>query len=345
MNKWLEIPAVQRRQILQQVAIARHLDATAIEKDWWVTMCLTAMFQCRCAGFLSFKGGTSLSKCWHLIDRMSEDIDIAVDRRFFGLDGEITRRKDITAIRQALCSYVLDDLSSEIANKLSGFGLVGFNVNTPLITDSSTDPQIIEVEFDSVLPSPVDYLRPKVLIEIGARSMTEPCERISIRSILAEHYPDAPFADAPVKVTVATSGRTFLEKIFLIHEEMQKPSVRIDRMSRHLYDIAMMKDKPFAEEALADKELYESVVHHRETLTHVSGIDYTHHAPQYIKIVPTGETEQAWRNDYESMLRTMISGEQISFDEIMKRLVELQGKINAGHIDQYFGKFIRPHFR
>jgi len=329
MNKWLEIPSVQRGQILQQVAIARHLDATAIEKDWWVTMCLRAMFQCRCAGFLNFKGGTSLSKCWHLIDRMSEDIDIAVDRRFFGLDGEITRRKDITAIRQALCSYVLDDLSSEIANKLSGLGLVGFNVNTPLITDSSTDPQIIEVEFDSVLPSLVDYLRPKVLIEIGARSMAEPCDKITIRSILAEHYPDAPFADAPITVTVAAPGRTFLEKIFLIHEEMQKPSVRIDRMSRHLYDIVMMKDKPFAKEALADKELYESVVRHREILTHVSGIDYTHHAPKYIKIVPTGETEQAWRNDYESMLRTMIYGEQISFDEIMKRLVELQGKINA----------------
>ena len=90
----------------------------------------------------------------------------------------------------------------------------------------------------------------------------------------------------------------------------------------------MMKDKPFAKEALADTELYKSIVHHRETLTHVSGIDYSHHAPQYIKIVPTGETEQAWRNDYESMLRTMIYGERIPFDEIMKRLVELQEKIN-----------------
>ena len=328
MNKWLEIPSAQRAQILQQIAIARHLDATAIEKDWWVTMCLTALFRCRCADYINFKGGTSLSKCWHLIDRMSEDIDIAVDRKFFGLDGEITRRKDITVIRQALCSYVLEDLSSEISDKLSGLGLVGFNVNTPLTVDSSTDPQIIEVEFDSVLPSPIEYLRPKVLIEIGARSMTEPCERIPIRSILAEHYPEAPFADAPVTVNVATPGRTFLEKIFLIHEEMQKPSVRIDRMSRHLYDIAMMKDKPFAKEALADTELYKSIVHHRETLTHVSGIDYSHHAPQYIKIVPTGETEQAWRNDYESMLRTMIYGEQISFDEIMKRLVELQEKVN-----------------
>ena len=126
-------------------------------------MCLTALFQCRCADYINFKGGTSLSKCWHLIDRMSEDIDIAVDRKFFGLDGEITRRKDITAIRQALCSYVLDDLALEIADKLSGLGLVGFNVNTPLTADSSTDPQIIEVEFDSVLPSPVDYLGAKVV--------------------------------------------------------------------------------------------------------------------------------------------------------------------------------------
>lgn len=329
MNKWLEIPSRQRAEILQQTAISQNLDVAAVEKDWWVTMCLAALFQCRFAPFGNFKGGTSLSKCWGLIDRMSEDIDVSIDRNFFGLGGEIKRRKDITTIRQALCAYVLNELVVELNEKLHAIGIEGYTINTPLTEDSSTDPQIIEVAFNSVLPSAGSYIRPKVLIEIGARSLTEPNELVPIRSILSEQYPNAPFADHPVTIPVATPGRTFLEKIFLIHEDMQKPSARIDRMSRHLYDVAKMCGQDFAKQALADKELYTTIVHNRDKLTHISGIDYSHHAPNFINILPTGELEEAWRNDYEAMLRTMIYGERLSFDEILFKLSALQEEIHS----------------
>ncbi len=328
MNKWLEIPARERAQILRRASIETGLNPASVEKDWWVTMCLKALFNCKCSEAVSFKGGTSLSKCWHLIERMSEDIDIALDRQFLGLWGEVTRRKDITKIRQTLCSYVLNDLALELESRLLQLGLAGFKVNTPLTEDSSTDPQVIEVEYTSALPSGIDYIKPKVIIEIGARSMSEPVETVAIRSILAEIYPKTEFADDAVEISVASAGRTFLEKIFLIHEELQKASARIDRMSRHLYDIVMLADKPFARESLHDKNLYCSVVAHREKFTHISGIDYSHHAPQYIHIVPDGEVEAAWRRDYQTMQLTMIYGKSLSFDEIILRLTALQRDIN-----------------
>lgn len=64
----------------------------AVEKDWWVSRTLNIIFQMDIAAHLVFKGGTSLSKAWKLINRFSEDIDLAIDKEFFeGYQGEITR--------------------------------------------------------------------------------------------------------------------------------------------------------------------------------------------------------------------------------------------------------------
>jgi len=93
MNKWIEIPEKERIDIINKIAITTGLPNEAIEKDWWVTMMLSALFSCECAGNIVFKGGTSLSKAWNLIERFSEDIDISIDRAFFGFEGELTKKQ------------------------------------------------------------------------------------------------------------------------------------------------------------------------------------------------------------------------------------------------------------
>jgi predicted nucleotidyltransferase component of viral defense system len=102
MNNWIKIPEKERIKILNSVAITTGLPNTAIEKDWWVMMSLRALFSCECSGHIVFKGGTSLSKAWNLIERFSEDIDIAIDRAFFGFEGEL-KRKQINNLRRASC--------------------------------------------------------------------------------------------------------------------------------------------------------------------------------------------------------------------------------------------------
>jgi len=91
MNAFLKLSKKDRIKILTQASIRKKLSLLAIEKDWWVTMALRALFACECSDSIVFKGGTSLSKAWNLIERFSEDIDIAIDRVFFGFEGELKK--------------------------------------------------------------------------------------------------------------------------------------------------------------------------------------------------------------------------------------------------------------
>ncbi len=79
MIGWLQLNEEQRRAVIDEAEQLSGIYAKAIEKDWWVTLTLKALFQSAYSQYMVFKGGTSLSKGWHLIARLSEDIDIALD--------------------------------------------------------------------------------------------------------------------------------------------------------------------------------------------------------------------------------------------------------------------------
>ena len=83
MSKWINFSIDERKAMIQGVVAAKNIDEAAAEKDWWVTAILYALFHTQAAEYLLFKGGTSLSKGWNIIDRFSEDIDLALGRDFF----------------------------------------------------------------------------------------------------------------------------------------------------------------------------------------------------------------------------------------------------------------------
>ncbi len=85
MEKWFNLPENDRKEIINQVSAKTGLLPTAIEKDWWVMIALKAIYSSEYAKHLVFKGGTSLSKSYGLIERFSEDIDLAIDRSFSNL--------------------------------------------------------------------------------------------------------------------------------------------------------------------------------------------------------------------------------------------------------------------
>ena len=98
---WTEISTSRRVEVLKLLENKTGLNATSIEKDWWVTLALNALFNGLYGSHLVFKGGTSLSKCWRIIDRFSEDIDLAIDREFLGFWGELTKRDIGKKLRKA----------------------------------------------------------------------------------------------------------------------------------------------------------------------------------------------------------------------------------------------------
>lgn len=124
--------------------------------------------------------------------------------------------------------------------------------------------------------------------------------------------------------------RTFLEKIFLLHEEFQKDpeKIRVERLSRHLYDIEKLSQTIYAEKALQNTDLYNTIVSHRSKFTPISRIDYASHNPENIKFIPPDTIIKKWEADYQEMRGSMIYGEPLNFDKLIDRLTELQKRIN-----------------
>ena len=112
MNGWLKLSKKRRIEILEQVNNRLGLPIQAVEKDWWVTMVLKAVFSSRFSEHFVFKGGTSLSKAYHLIDRFSEDIDLAIDRKFLGFDGDLSATQ-IKKLRKASGTFIITDFFNE----------------------------------------------------------------------------------------------------------------------------------------------------------------------------------------------------------------------------------------
>lgn len=103
MKEWFNLPENDRKLIIDQVSNKTNLLPAVIEKDWWVMIALRAIFNTEFAQYLVFKGGTSLSKVWEIIERFSEDIDLAIDRSFFNFEGNL-KRKQVTRLRKASCA-------------------------------------------------------------------------------------------------------------------------------------------------------------------------------------------------------------------------------------------------
>ena len=331
MNKFLALSAERRANILDTLALKIKLPNVSVEKDWWATAVLRALFALPYSASLSFKGGTSLSKCWNLIERFSEDVDIAVDREYLGFGGVLSKTQINDRLRRAACSFVRERLQFDLAKQLETEGVHSdlFSVKVNITSISTTDPEIIEIEYQTLF-SESAYIQPVVRLEISGRSMSEPLQVVKLRSLLDEAYPDAPFAETQFEVQAVVPQRTFLEKICLLHEEFAKPSqeMRTERMSRHLYDLACMADTSIAEEALTDRQLFHSVVEHRRIFIGLKGFDYSTLAPDTISIVPPANIMAQWKTDYETMRNTMIYGNSPTFNKLIDCIMQLNEKIN-----------------
>ena len=130
---------------------------------------------------------------------------------------------------------------------------------------------------------------------------------------------------------VVTPERTFLEKMFLLHEEFSKPrqEIRTRRMSRHLYDVVSMMKAGIDSKALNDGELYRSIVEHRRQFINLKGFDYDTLRPETLNIIPSEQVMDLWKKDYEQMRLSMIYGDAPTFEEIMEQISRLQQKVRA----------------
>ncbi|UCS94304.1 nucleotidyl transferase AbiEii/AbiGii toxin family protein [Echinicola marina] len=326
---WLNLSKERRTTILNQATERTGLPAVAIEKDWWVTLCLNASFTLPYSENIVFKGGTSLSKGWNLIERFSEDIDLAIDRRFFGFEGDISKTQ-IRKLRKLSCEFISIQFLEDITQKLTEWKAIDeCKLFAYPIKASDKDPQTIEIHYNSVVDTS-NYLPQRVLIEVSSRSLMEPTENREINSVISEQFPGMKLSTGSFSIPTVLPQRTFLEKIFLLHEEFSQPAekIRINRLSRHLYDLEKLMDTSHGIEALKNKGLYDHIVSHREKFNPLRGLDYSSHTPDKIKIIPDEPIINEYEKDYTEMTKFMIYGEPLTFEKLIKRLTELQKRIN-----------------
>ncbi len=318
----------EKNIIFNQISAKLNIHQAAVEKDWWVVQTLALIQQLDVAPYIVFKGGTSLSKAWNIIERFSEDIDLSLDKQFLGVN-ECTTVKHVKKLRSFTRKYIYSKFIPELQVRFNLAGYPDVNVLLNEEEGENLEPVQISVFYQSYAQHSA-YTIPRVKIEIGARSLHEPNTKCEFSSLIGEHFSQSNFADKPIIMSCVNPEKTLLEKLFLLHEEFQKPTdlIRVNRLSRHLYDIERLNNTKYAEIALSSGKLYNDIITHRSIYTKISGIDYNLHKSHTLNPVPPSEVINEWANDYRKMQEEMIYGKSLPFRQLIAQIEKLKQRIN-----------------
>ncbi|MBR8707079.1 hypothetical protein IX324_002899 [Bacteroides pyogenes] len=318
--------------VLTQAANKTGLPVQAVEKDLWVTVVLQMVFTLPVGNHLVFKGGTSLSKVWKVIRRFSEDIDLAIDPSIWGFEGNLTK-KQIKRLRKASSIFVRDELCQSLQEAITETGM-GKWLQVEADPDGEGDgtypePRVIHIRYQSLFDEDLPYLHSEVKLEVGARSLLEPTAEAAVTSVLEDALPISTTVKQ-VMIPTALAEKTFLEKAFLLHELFSSQSSKeANRNSRHLYDLAQMMNTDIAARAIANDELWNTIHHHRELFTSMGGVDYTPDIRKRIRLLPPDDVIDNWRKDYKDMQSSMIYGGKTTFEELMRKVEELENMFHT----------------
>lgn len=328
----------RRRGVCDEAQAKLGLRAASVEKDFWVCWTLRELFNLPgCGPHLTFKGGTSLSKAWKLIERFSEDIDVVLDRSFLGFGGDKRpetaasnkqREKRLEELKQACQQSIRESLKPGLNERFQKALPKGANWN---LLDDEADPdgQTLLFHYPSAYAEAA-YIRPVVKIELGARSDTEPCDTPAIQPYLMEAFPGL-FSTSAFKVRTVTPERTFWEKAMLLHEETFRSSGGGPkaRLARHYYDLWCLITKGVASKAVADHELFARVAAHRAVFFRRSKEAQASLRPGALRVIPLPDQLAGWKQDYQSTREDMFFGEVPSFEEILRVVGDFEKRFNG----------------
>jgi hypothetical protein len=330
MIKWLNVSNTTKKRAYEQIGEKQGISAFAVEKDWWVSRTIELIFSLNIAEHLVFKGGTSLSKGWKLINRFSEDIDLALNKDFFEeFQGNLSNSK-ITKLRKKASSYTTTILFENIKTAFYEKGFENIDFKVVKAKNSDQDPRVLEIYYPNIINSPSSYLHPKVQLEISIRSLKEPFIITKFGSLVDEYYGSKDFTEDLLEIPTATPERTCLEKLFLLHEEFKRPNekIRVNRLSRHLYDIYYLSKTGIVDRAINDRALYQTLLFHRYKFSRVSKIGYTLHHPFSLNPTPIESVIKEWANDYSKMKLEMIyDSVPPSFEELIDTVELIKSKL------------------
>ena len=339
MDDFAKSRPVDQKIIFEGTATQRNMLPHVVEKDFWVCWTLKELFQLPTIGnHLIFKGGTSLSKVFKIIERFSEDIDISIDRAFLGFGGandpeagasNKEKQRRIDALKAACQKKISDELQPALESAIKQ--KIGPGEQWALRQDNDDpDQQTLLFEYPTVFPQETShYIRRAVKIEMGARSDHWPSEAKSVTPFVAEQFPKG-FKEPSCAVKVLSAERTFWEKATILHAEFHRPAEKPmpERFSRHYYDFCLLIQKGVADEATKQLDLLERVAKHKELFFKSSWAKYKEAAKGTLHLAPQDYRLQALHADYANM-RQMFFSEPPAFDEILETIRAWEKKFNG----------------
>ena len=325
-NFFLELPANDQAELLKIHALQVGITPIVAEKDIWLCWVLQQLFSMPDRLPMAFKGGTSLSKIYNVIERFSEDVDITLDYRGFmsEISGEISR----SALKK-----LSDELKGFVANYSKNFqNLLADQFGKEFAkVDVSDDGEKVRIHYPSVLKEERrNYLAASILIEFGGRNITEPNEQHLVRPYLATSLTDMHFPEA--NTTVLSLQRTFREKATLIHVECNRHELKAnaDRLSRHWYDMACLASDYKGQQAILDRKLLADVIKYKKLFYNSSFANYDACLNSALKLVPNAHLRDTLEQDFKQMLDSnMFYGKQMTFSKIIETVQLLEQSINS----------------
>lgn len=333
---YFALSKADQAEVLEQAREQTGRPTHLLEKDVWVVWTLGALFDSALAPDLTFKGGTSLSKAYKIIDRFSEDLDLTYD------------------IRQLLADLTGGDESLPTSRSQAGKWTKAVRTRLPEWIDAEVQPvlqkaltlakldarlEIAGDERDKLLlhypavKQGTGYVAPVVTLEFGGRATGEPHEIVPVTCDMDGHVAGVKFPTAsPLVMSVA---RTFWEKATATHVYCAQGRIRGERYARHWHDLAAIMRSKYFLSAVADRAVASAVAEHKSHFfseKDVDGktIDYFAAVQGGLQIVPEGAARAALASDYAKMLEDQVMlGEALPFDELMKACADVALQANA----------------
>lgn len=299
MNSVANLSIQERNELFKETAALMNTTSAIAEKDFWVVWSLEKLFTHKeLCKILMFKGGTSLSKVFHLIGRFSEDIDLILDWREVTQENPLQEQPSKTKqvkfneqINENAKAYIKEQLLPIISTALSPHCSCEFDVD-------ERENYFVNINYPSDFTDPA--LRPKILLEIGPLASWLPSATFEITPFVAEHFPQL-FKQPNCRVNAVVAKRTFWEKATILHQEANRDKDKKIplRHSRHYYDLAQMAKSSVKEEALNDLELLGDVVEFKQKFYISAWAKYEEAKVGTFKILPSNFRYKELQADYD----------------------------------------------
>lgn len=316
--------------VFTKYAFENGVSKAIVEKDFWVTLILDYLFhRCKYKDYFIFKGGTSLSKCFNIIERFSEDIDLILRWDLLTDDNpnkeRSNRQQDIynKNINKLAADFIKEKLMPEMIYDFNN--LLGKKAEFQI---DENEPQVLNFNYPRLYNDDTGILK-FVRLEIGPLAALTPTEDVTISPLISKLNLKLMNKNETIIKTVSPE-RTFWEKILILNQESHRPLDKKmpTRYSRHYYDVYKISLTKYKDKAYSNLELLEQVREFKKKFYPVGWAKYDLAKPGLFTLVPSEERIKELRVDFSNM-KEMINDNLInSFDDLLFYIKQIEGEIN-----------------